>query len=340
MTQASTPDSLQVLAADLAAAHLRGQWQNEYNRADAGWVDNVLAPKARGDACLWRGADVTAFLERAAVVLPESLTARRSILFNNPGLPKGSVDTINMGIQYILPGELAWAHRHTISALRFIIKGDRRLVTVVNGTACPMETGDLVLTPGGDWHDHSNGADEPAIWLDVLDGPVINALNQAVQQNYGDRRQPIDNAHPAAQGARLRFPWAEVGPQLEKRAAKDADPRFGHIFNYRDPATGAHPMATLGCRMRRFPAGFAGQDHKTRSNQVFHAFRGAGRVVADGRSIDWEEGDCFVVPSWATRRFEVAGRDDAYVFESNDEPLLEKLGLLGSDLPAGLAAVA
>jgi len=61
---------------------------------------------------------------------------------------------------------------------------------------------------------------------DVLDGPVINALNQAVQQNYGDRRQAIDNARPASK-ARGSFPasWANW-----TRAATEADPRSGHVF--------------------------------------------------------------------------------------------------------------
>ena len=42
----------------------------------------------------------------------------------NPGLAKGTTNTINMGIQMIRPGELAWAHRHSISAIRFVIDGD------------------------------------------------------------------------------------------------------------------------------------------------------------------------------------------------------------------------
>ena len=57
---------------------------------------------------------------RAERFLEESFTARRSLLFNNPGLPTGgTTHTLLMGIQMIKPGEIAWAHRHTLAAIRF-----------------------------------------------------------------------------------------------------------------------------------------------------------------------------------------------------------------------------
>lgn len=338
----SKADSLEILAEHMAAMNMRGQWQNDAGRQASGaWADDTWTPAPHGQACLWKAAPIHAFLERSAKVLPESLTSRRSILFNNPALPRGSLETINMGIQLILPGELAWAHRHSISALRFVIKGHRELLTVVDGIPCPMETGDLVLTPGGDWHDHSNGSDEPVLWLDVLDGPIIYGINQPVFQNYGERRQPIrgNGAQSAPSAARLRFPWAEVGPGLAALDDDDADRLIGHVFDYVDPATGAHSMRTLGCRMHRLPAGFAGKAHRSRANMAFHAFRGAGRCVVDGRALAWEEGDCFVVPAWSTRRFEAPAGEDAYLFAAHDEPFLERLGLLGDDLPGVLGEI-
>lgn len=330
-------NALQALAERMAGANMRGQWQNETNRGEsASWDGDTMLPVGRGKPWLWPFADAHACLQDAASALPESMTARRSVLFNNPGLQRGTVATINMGIQMILPGEVAWAHRHSISALRFVIKGDPTLVTAVDGTGCPMETGDLILTPGGTWHDHYNGSGQPLMWLDVLDGPVMSAFNQTVFQNYGERRQPVRNRAERADDGddnRLRYPWATVFANLSARDSKMTDPHDGHVYEYRDTQTGRHPMRTLGCRMHRFPSGFSGISRRNRTNSVFHAFRGGGSAEIDGTMLEWKEGDCFAIPGWCRRKFKVSTQTDAYIFEVNDEPLLENLGLLDGELP-------
>jgi 1-hydroxy-2-naphthoate dioxygenase len=339
MSTKQSIDSLEALALDLDAANMRGQWQNESNRRNAGaWTDDIWTPSARGQPWLWRAKEVRSFLDRSAKVLPETKDSRRSIVFNNPALPRGSIETINMGVQMILPGELAWAHRHSISALRFVIQGHPGLVTVVDGIALPMETGDLVLTPSGDWHDHFNGSDQPALWLDVLDGPVINAINQTVFQTCGDRRQALRNSPAGADATdiQMRFRWAVVQADLAARPDEALSPVSGHVFDYLDPNTGEHPMRTLGCRMRRLPAGFIGRPYRSRVNAVFHAFKGGGHVIVDGNRIDWTQGDCFVVPGWSIRSFAASPDEDCFVFETHDAPLLENLGLLQKGLLSSL----
>lgn len=320
----------------MAKSFMRGQWQNETNRGEgAAWVGDVMLPVARGKAWIWRAEDVRSCLDDAAIALPESMTSRRSVLFNNPGLPRGTVATINMGIQMILPGEVAWAHRHSISALRFVIKGDPLLSTAVEGTGCPMETGDLVLTPGGSWHDHYNGSPEPMLWLDVLDGPVMSALNQTVFQNYGEKRQPLRNSAAGATvcAGGLRYSWSTVKQELESRPASAMHNSHGLVYSYLDPLTGRHPMKTLGCKMHLFPSGFEGTVCCDRSNAVFHVFRGAGKVNVDGQDLMFSEGDSFTVPGWSKRSFCSSEGGPVYLFEVNDEPLLENLGLLNGDLP-------
>ncbi len=331
MTNLQPKDSLDALARDLDAAHMRGQWQNESKRRDTGtWKVDMWTPVARGQAWLWPAKELRSFLDRSAAALPETKDSRRSIVFNNPALPRGSIETINMGVQMILPGELAWAHRHSISALRFVIQGHPGLATVVDGVAQPMETGDLVLTPSGEWHDHFNGSDEIALWLDVLDGPVINAINQTVFQNYGDCRQALRNspAAPQTPEIQMRYPWAMVEADLMAREEESLNPLSGHVFDYIDPNSGKHPMRTLGCRMRHLPAGFVGRPYRSRVNAVFHAFKGHGRVIVDGKAMEWSQGDNFVIPGWSTRAFEAASSGDSFVFETHDAPLLESLGLL------------
>ena len=45
------------------------------------------------------------------------------------------------------------------------------------GERFSMEEGDLILTPNWSWHDHFNGSKQPIIWLEGLDGPLIQSLN-------------------------------------------------------------------------------------------------------------------------------------------------------------------
>ena len=52
-----------------------------------------------------------------------------------------------------------------------------------------MEEGDLILTPNWTWHDHFNGSDKPIIWLDGLDGPLIQSLNVLFFELYEKERR-------------------------------------------------------------------------------------------------------------------------------------------------------
>ena len=65
-----------------------------------------------------------------------------------------------------MPNETAPAHRHTASALRFIIEGNGGF-TAVNGQRINMDRGDVILTPPWNWHDHGKDGSGPMIWLDV-----------------------------------------------------------------------------------------------------------------------------------------------------------------------------
>ena len=69
-----------------------------------------------------------------------------------------AVDLI--GLQLILPGETAPNHRHSPSAVRLVIEGSGGF-TLVQGEKCPMERGDLILTPSGLWHEHGHEGLDP-----------------------------------------------------------------------------------------------------------------------------------------------------------------------------------
>lgn len=321
-------DTLEAFNARLAAAHMRGQWTSDAAR-DKGqggaWQGEVWETAPRGEPYLWKWAETEGFLADSCDAIPESFTARRSLIFNAPGLPRSTTHTLNTGIQLIKPGELAWAHRHTISALRFVIEGHPDLYTVVDGEPCPMRDNDLVLTPNWHWHDHHNGADGRALWFDALDGPLVSALNQTVFETYGEDRQPVRNA--PAPGA-MRYPWDDMEARLAAIPDSQVSAHDGRTLAYTHAATGGPVLRTIGAAATALPPGFAGAPHRHSSSAVYLVIRGAGRTEVAGTALSWGARDVFVVPAWARHAHFNASRDeDALLFSVTDAPALEALGL-------------
>ncbi|MBV9538991.1 MAG: NADPH dehydrogenase, partial [Acidisphaera sp.] len=55
---------------------------------------------------------------------------------------------------------------------------------------------------------------------------------------------------------------------------------------------------------------------------------GSGWSVVGGRRFDWQERDIFCVPSWTFHEHaNGSDRDDACLFQFNDLPVMESLGL-------------
>jgi 1-hydroxy-2-naphthoate dioxygenase len=332
-------DVLKAFDAKLAEANIYGQWTSDR------MLQNVMdGPRPAGDACLWKWDTMRALLDEACSVMPKRFTARRSVLFNNPGLPRGTTHTMVMGLQLIQPGEIAWAHRHSISALRFTVEGSENLFTVVDGEAYPMEDFDLVLTPGWTWHDHHNESDRPAIWLDVLDVPLIGALNQAFYEPFGEDRQPLNeqaNAMTARTGAMrptweappqartpVRYPWRDAEAALKKMAGAEGSPYDGIALEYVNPLTGGPTLPTLTCWLQWLNPGQETRPHRRTSSAVCFIIRGEGRTVVDGLELDWAAGDGFCIPNWARHHhINTRAGDEAILFTVHDMPLLSAIGL-------------
>src|SRR5262249_26868357 len=135
--------------------------------------------------------------------------------------------------------ESAPAHRHTPSALRFVIDGTG-VWTTVDGDACDMSPGDLVLTPNWTWHDHSNPTDSPMVWFDGLDLPLAASLEAIFFEPYPELMQQADADHNASE--RL-FGGRAARPRGEPVRARPS-PLF--ICRYRD--TNASLEALLKAR--------------------------------------------------------------------------------------------
>ena len=128
----------------------------------------------------------------AGTLITTKEAGRSVLVLENPGLRGQSKITTDLyaGVQLVLPGEVAPAHRHTQSALRFVLEG-AGAYTAVNGERTIMNEGDFIITPPWAWHDHGNPSDKPIFWLDGLDIPVVQFLDASFAEHLDQDEQPI-----------------------------------------------------------------------------------------------------------------------------------------------------
>lgn len=306
-------------------------------------------PRSKAIPCLWSYASLRPYLLHFSKVLSIQEAQRRVLMLVNPGLQEsaGTTNTLCAGIQIIMPGETAPAHRHTAGAFRFIIEGTGAY-TNVNGERIDMHPGDLVLTPGWHWHDHMHEGTDPVVWLDGLDFPLANMLEAGFFELYNERSEPKIHSDPASTHqflhGRLNPVWqipqekkAPIGNYLwsetEKALAAIADTAQGSdidgvILEYTNPWTGGSVMPTMACRIARLRPGFHGQAHRHTSSTIYQVVRGQGTTIVDGTRLEWHEHDVFAIPGWAVHEhINTSNRDDAILFVDTDEPVMRSLGL-------------
>jgi gentisate 1,2-dioxygenase len=284
-------------------------------------------------------------LMQAGGLITAKEAERRVLILENPGLVGQTRITSSLfaGLQLILPGEVAPAHRHAQSALRFIIEG-HGAYTAVEGERTLMEPGDFVITPSWTWHDHGNETDQPMVWLDGLDIPIVklfdasfaeplNADSQSVARpagdslaRYGANMVPVDWRPAAKSSPVFSYPYARSREALATMARNGApDPCHGHKLRYINPATGGAPMPTIGAFMALLPAGFATTPYRSTDGTVHAVIEGEGETIVGDTRIRWKPRDIFVVPAWHRHHHRAAS--EAVLFSFSDRPVQEVLGL-------------
>jgi gentisate 1,2-dioxygenase len=306
---------------------------------------DISKPASPAVPAIWRYADIRPQLAEAAELIKAEEAFRRVLVMENPTWP-GEMRisaTLYAGLQIVLPGEIAPCHRHSQTALRFIVEGEGAY-TSVNGERAWMERGDFIVTPCWSWHDHANEGAAPVVWLDVLDTPLVGFLDTAFRESHEAQRQPItrpDGTGPAAFGAGLMpvgfapdhnaspvfsYPYKQSRAALEKLAATDGyDPCFGAKMTYINPTTGASATPTMGANLQMLPRGFDGADYRSTDSVVYCAVEGTGRVTLEDEVIAWGPNDTFVIPGW--RKHALAADEDAVLFSVSERPVHEALGL-------------
>ncbi|HSV44853.1 MAG TPA: gentisate 1,2-dioxygenase [Ramlibacter sp.] len=333
----------QQLYRDMDPLHLTPLWE----------VLHALVPTQPAGPCvpaLWKYDEVRPFLMRAGEAITAEEAVRRVLILENPGLRGQSSVTQSLyaGLQLILPGEVAPAHRHTQSALRFIVEGSGAY-TAVDGERTTMRPGDFIITPSWTFHDHGSEAGGPVIWLDGLDIPIVRFFDAGFAENgtqrsqavarpegtslarYGHNMAPVRHDAPFGQSSPIfSYPYErsrEALEQLERH--EDIDAWDGVKLRYINPLTGGAPMPTMATFMQRLPAGFAGKPWRQTDGAVYSVVEGEGTVeIAHGGSesrFSFGPRDHFVVPSWHTARFRTEA--GCVLFSFSDRPVHQALGM-------------
>ncbi|MGH8324501.1 MAG: gentisate 1,2-dioxygenase, partial [Steroidobacteraceae bacterium] len=297
---------------------------------------------------LWRYAEVRPFLARAGEIISAQEAERRVLILENPALPGQSriTRTLYAGLQLILPGEMAPCHRHTQSALRFMMEG-ADACTAVDGEKVCMAQWDLILTPNWRWHDHVNPTNAPVVWLDGLDIPLVAALDAGFMEKLPGGGALAESRPPgftlASFGANLRparrssatvhrtgelfaYPYARWREALETiRRHEHWDQYDGLKMEFTDPLNGGSLLPTISAFAQLIPTGFETVALRSTDGSVYVVVGGRGTVEIGERTFCLEPHDVFVVPAWCSRKFHA--QEDLVLFSFSDRAAQESLGL-------------
>jgi gentisate 1,2-dioxygenase len=282
-----------------------------------GWVPRKTAglwrePKTPFRAAHWRWAEAKAAMDGAARLVSTQFAERRNFGMRNPieGNDAATLRTLVCAYQTILPGETARSHRHAPHAFRVILESEGAW-SVVNGEKHPMETGDIVLTPGWCWHGHGHDGAAQAYWFDGLDVPLVHQLEPMFFEEHPQGFEPVARTTPESP---FRFTRDWQNRALD-RAPEDADGFFG-----RRVAIDTASMPTIAITVHRWKPGFASRPYRCAANQAFVVVQGRGTSVIDGQSFDWGFGDTIAAPCWKSIAHHAA--DEAILVSMSDEPVM------------------
>jgi gentisate 1,2-dioxygenase len=306
-------------------------------------------PKSPCRPHLWSFDLIRAYMMEAGKLITAKEAERRVLILENPGLKGQSKITTSLyaGVQLVMPGEVAPAHRHSQSALRFILEG-KGAHTAVDGERTDMEPGDFVITPSMAWHDHGNETEEPMFWLDGLDIPMVQFLDASFAEGlgadeqplsrppgdsyarYGHNLLPVDLKRNSKTSPVFNYPYVRTREALEQaRKHNEWDPCHGLKLRYTNPVTGDFAMPTIGTFAQLLPKGFKTARYRSTDATVFAPIEGRGRSRIGEETFTWGPRDIFVVPSWQWVTHEAD--EDAVLFSFSDRPVHQKLDLFRED---------
>jgi gentisate 1,2-dioxygenase len=319
--------------------HLAPLWEVLHN----------LIPNEPATPCkpaLWKYRHARPYLMEAGKLITAKEAIRRVLILENPGMRGESCITQSLyaGLQLILPGEIAPSHRHSQSALRFIVEGSGAY-TAVDGERTTMHTGDFIITPSWTWHDHGNPGNDPVVWMDGLDirivqmfaaqfhevfpeevQPVAREEGSSVAR-YGNNLVPVDATAPFGRTSPIfNYPYARSRESLAKLSSdQDPDPCHGWKMQFINPLSGGHAMPTIAAFIQLLPKGLRTRPCRATDGTIYSVVEGEGKAVIGNETYEFEPRDTFVVPSWLPLSLEA--KAESVLFSFSDRPGQEAMGL-------------
>lgn len=303
-------------------------------------------PRTPAVPAAWSFDRIRPLLMEAGELITAAEAERRVLILENPALPGQSriTNTLYAGLQLIMPGEVAPAHRHTQNALRFIMQGDGAF-TALDGERAYMHQHDLILTPAWLWHDHGNETDAPMIWLDGLDIPLVQMLDASFAEHREDRgawptsrpagdaalrwgrnMRPARSERTATGNPLFIYPFADWRETLEVlHRSEPPHAHDAHLMEFTNPLDGGPVMATMSAFARLVPAGFETRAARSSDGTINVVVEGTGTLFVDDQPFALTPGEIVVVPSWAERR--IAADSDLVLFSYSDRATQTKLSL-------------
>lgn len=305
-------------------------------------------PKPKSVPWLWKWSNVYKTAKRAGeLVTIDRGGDRRAMALANPGLgglPYATA-TLWAAVQWLNGHETAPAHRHSAQAIRFIIDGKGGYSTV-EGDKVYLERGDFVINPPWYWHDHGSDADTPMVWMDALDVPLTNYLEASF---FEPNERDIQETKPILDGSVLKYGVGQMRPAWERPCQRyspiftykwetteraltnlakvDASPFDDVALEYTNPHTGKPVMDTMTAWIQIIRPGIHTQAHRQVNSAVYHVHEGRGATIIEDVRYDWEQGDFFVIPTWAYHEhINESKTDRAVLFSIQDTPVLVALG--------------
>ena len=303
---------------------------------------------------VWKWADILPLAEKSGELVPVGRGGeRRALGLANPGLaPHAYVSpTLWAAIQYLGPRETAPEHRHSQNAFRFVVEGEG-VWTVVNGDPVRMSRGDLLLTPGWNFHGHHNDTDHSMAWIDGLDIPFSQQMDVGFFEFGADRvtdyatpnfsrgerlwghpgLRPLSGLQNTVASPLAAFRWEHTDRALSEQLlledeGQPATVAQGHAaIRFVNPTTGGDVMPTIRCEFHRLRAGTQTAARREVGSSVFQVFEGNGAVTMNGETSKLAKGDMFVVPSWVSWHLEAETQFDLFRF--SDAPIIERLDFM------------
>jgi gentisate 1,2-dioxygenase len=339
----SLPHAGETVSADLDAALRAAAAQPLWDRYQR---ITTREPAARVPAGHWPWTQMSLLVERAAREVSLADAERRVLLLTPAGGAAATTTNLLAGLQTLLPGELARPHRHALQAIRFVVSG-RGAVTTVNGEACAMEPGDLVLTPAWTWHEHAHPGVGRVVWLDGLDLPLVAHLDAMFFEPAQPPRPAIDPppARPSALApdmavlrpdasddaaparGRFRYAWPRALAALRAATPRDDGSRW---LRYVDAQGVGAVTPTIDCYLHQPARQAPATRSRSTASAVCVVAQGEGVSCVGGHDVAWQRHDVFTVPHWTWVTHQALS-DDAVLFLMTDRELLATMGYLRED---------